>query len=184
MRGRIVRIGLTSMGAAFLASCSSPGAGATGYLGGRLSAPDRPVAGVEFLWTADQSGARGTLTATAPAGERFTGNFVQVTQEIADTELVPMVGPINGFTDAVAREGGTTPQDVWTSAADLGAFRKEYTDRIVAVLFGDRGNAMRCGFRLFDPPRGFRGGGTGQICRPRCLKAAPRARDPLEPLLF
>jgi hypothetical protein len=160
MRRRIIRMGLTGMVATFLAGCSS-GAGATGYLGGRLSAPDRPVAGVEFLWTADRSGIRGTLTATVPAGERFTGNFVQVTREVADTELIPMVGPINGFTDAVAREGGTTPQDVWTSAVDLGTFRTEYTDRIVAVLFGDRGNAMRCGFRLFDPPQGFRGGGTG-----------------------
>jgi hypothetical protein len=72
-----------------------------------------------------------------------------------------MVNPIAGFTDAVAREGGTTPQDVWANAVELGAFRTEYTDRIVAVLFGDKGNAMRCGFRLFDPSRGFSGGGTG-----------------------
>jgi hypothetical protein len=157
----IIWLGLTGTVATLLTGCSSTGAGATGYLGGRMSAPDRPVTGVEFLWTTDWSEVRGTITATLPTGERFKGNFVQVTHEVADTELVSMVGPLNGFTDAVAREGGTTPQDVWTNAVDLGTFRTEYANRIVAVLFGDRGNAMRCGFRLFDPPRGFRGNGTG-----------------------
>jgi hypothetical protein len=72
-----------------------------------------------------------------------------------------MVNPVAGFTDAVAREGGTTPQDVWANAVELGSFRTEYANRIVAVLFGDKGNAIRCGFRLFDPTQGFRGGGTG-----------------------
>ena len=159
MLGRSALLGLTTSVAILLASCSA--AGPTGYLGGRLSAPDRPVRPVEFVWTADWSGVRGTITATLPTGERFTGNFVQVTREVQDTELVPLVNPVAGFTDAVAREGGTTPQDVWANAVDLGSFRAEFTNRIVTVLFGDKGNAMRCGFRLFDPPKGFRGGGTG-----------------------
>ena len=72
-----------------------------------------------------------------------------------------MVGPIAGFTDAVAREGGTGSQDVWTNAVEIGSFREEYANRIVATLFGDKGNAMRCGFKLFDPEKGFPGGGTG-----------------------
>jgi hypothetical protein len=44
----------------------------------------------------------------------------------------------------------------------MDTFRTEYADRIVATLFGTKGNAMRCRFRLFDPPAGFRGGGTGE----------------------
>ena len=142
---------------ALLAGCSSAG---TGYLGGLLTAPGRPQSPVEFNWTADSS-RRGTITATLPTGERFTGNFVQVTREVPDTELVPMVGPIAGFTDSVAREGGTTSQNVWAPAVDIGSFREEYANRIVATLFGDKGNAMRCGFRLFDPQKGFPGGGSG-----------------------
>jgi len=50
---------------------------------------------------------------------------------------------------------------VWAPAVDIGSFREEYANRIVATLFGDKGNAMRCGFRLFDPQKGFPGGGTG-----------------------
>jgi hypothetical protein len=153
--GRITLRGLVVALSALLAGCSS-----TGYLGGLLTAPGRPQSPVEFNWTADSS-RRGTITATLPTGERFTGKFVQVTREVPDPELVPMVGPIAGFTDAVAREGGTTPQNVWTNAVDIGSFREEYANRIVATLFGDKGNAMRCGFRLFDAGKGFSGGGTG-----------------------
>jgi hypothetical protein len=145
--------------AILLGSCASRAA--TGYLGGRWTALDRPVTGVEFVWTTDTSGIRGTLTAALPTGERFSGNFVQVTHEVADTDLAPMVGPLAGFTDAVAREGGTTPEDVWTSAVDLDTLRTQYANRILSVLWSDKGNAMRCGFRLFDPPKGFLGGGTG-----------------------
>jgi hypothetical protein len=155
---RITLRGLTVALSALLAGCSSTGS--TGYLGGLLTAPGRPVSPVEFSWTADSS-RRGTIAATLPTGERFTGKFVQVTREVPDTELVPMVGPIAGFSDAVAREGGATPQNVWTSAVDINSFREEYANRIVATLFGDKGNAMRCGFRLFDAGKGFPGGGTG-----------------------
>jgi hypothetical protein len=160
MLGRIIRLGLTGTVATLLTGCSSTGGDATGYLGGRLSAPIDPsrISSFSGRPTGRRSGHR---NGDAPTGERFKGNFVQVTHEVADTELVSMVGPLNGFTDAVAREGGTTPQDVWTNAVDLGTLRTEYANRIVAVLFGDRGNAMRCGFRLFDPPRGSRGSGTG-----------------------
>ena len=161
MLRRTAGLGLTGTVAILLAGCSATGATGTGYLGGLLSAPDRSVKGVEFLWTAGRSRGQGTVTVALPTGERFTGNFVQVTREVPDTELVPMVNPIAGFADAVAREGGTTPQDTWTNAVELGAFRTEYANRIVAVLFGDKGNAMRCGFRLFDPSQGFAGGGTG-----------------------
>jgi hypothetical protein len=160
---RITWLGLTGTVAILLMGCAAS-RDATGYLGGLLSAPGRSTTGVEFRWTGDSSGVRGTVTVALPSGERFTGNFVQVTREVPDTELVPMVNPITGFTDAVAREGGTTMPDVWANAVELGAFREEYANRIVAVLFGDRGNAMRCGFRLIDPPAGFRGGGTG-ACR-------------------
>ena len=159
MLPRLNWLALMSSAALLLTACSSTGA--TGYLGGLLTAAGRPVTGVEFLWGTDSSGIRGTLTATLPTGERFTGNFLQVTHEVADTELVPMIGPVAGFTDAVAREGGTTPQDIWSSAIDLDTLRTQYANRIVAVLWGDKGNAMRCGLRLFDPPRGFQGGGTG-----------------------
>jgi len=152
--------GLTAAAAVLLTGCASP-APSTGYLVGLLSAPSQPARRVELAWTADPTGVRGTITATLPSGERFKGSFVQVTHEVPDTELVPMVNPIAGFTDAVAREGGTASEDVWANAVELGWFRTEYANRIVAVLFGDRGNAMRCGFRLFDPTQGFGGGGTG-----------------------
>jgi hypothetical protein len=156
--GPITLRGLILALSALLVGCSSTGA--TGYLGGLLTSPGRPVSPVEFSWTADSS-RRGTIAATLPTGERFTGKFVQVTREVPDTELVPMVGPIAGFADNVAREGGTTPQDVWANAVDVGSFREEYENRIVATLFGDKGNAMRCGFRLYDPEKGFPGGGVG-----------------------
>jgi hypothetical protein len=158
LAGRIALVGSTVVLAAWLAGCSTT---SSGYLGGRLTAPGRPESGVEFTWTQSAWG-QGTMAATLPTGERFTGNFAQVTRVVPDTVLVPIVNPVAGFTDDVAREGGTEGENVWVPAIDLGSFRAKYADRIVATLFGDKGNAMRCGFRLFEPSKGLSGGGVGQ----------------------
>jgi hypothetical protein len=37
-----------------------------------------------------------------------------------------------------------------------------YSGKVVATLFGDQGDSMRCRFQLTDPQAGLSGGGVGQ----------------------
>ena len=50
-------------------------------------------------------------------------------------------------------------------SADLSTsttFRTNYSGKVVATLFGDRGTVMRCRFRLVNPSGGMQDGGTGE----------------------
>jgi hypothetical protein len=142
-----------------LAACTAAN---TGYLGGLLTGPGQTRAPVEFVYTVtERTGDRGTLAATLPGGEAFTGSYVQVTHATPTVVLLPIV-QVPGFEGAWTDWGPDQPGDVWVAAGDLDLIRRTYAGRIMATLFGNRGNAMRCRFTLFDPPRGFAGGGEGQ----------------------
>jgi hypothetical protein len=49
----------------------------------------------------------------------------------------------------------------WPYYGSTEEFITHYTDKVVALLTGDRGTMMRCHFRLDEPDRGMSGGGTG-----------------------
>jgi hypothetical protein len=146
--------------ALFTAGCT------TGYLNGRLTGHGGLRTPVEFEWTAGlrsswpgSSADRGTIKTTLPTGETFSGRFMQVNGTRSDSDLHSIV-KLSGF-------DGPWPvwepaDDAWGSTPDLARFRSAYADRIVATLQGDKGHAMRCRFRLFDPPAAFRGGGSGE----------------------
>ena len=138
--------------AAALSGCVS-----TGLLNGRLAVPGQPAVPVTFTFTSDRPGEGGTLTATLPDGEFFSGRYVQITS----TTTEDAVGPMFRGWDPYWHTWGPYGQP-WYDGRDYHAFRTNYSGKVVATLFGDKGNTMRCRFRLGDPPSGLSGGGTGE----------------------
>jgi hypothetical protein len=45
---------------------------------------------------------------------------------------------------------------------DHTTFVRTYSGRVVATLFGDKGNTMRCRFQLTNPEAGLSSGGVGE----------------------
>jgi len=132
-----------------LAGCTS-----TGVIEGRLAAPGTPPTPVKFTYKTPPLGNGGTMTVTLPNGETFAGKYVHITS----TSTVDAVHP--RFWDPAW--GYWSPFDTpWLDGADFPAFVRNYSGKVVAVLFGDRGDTMRCRFKLNDPLRGMRSGGVG-----------------------
>jgi len=90
-------------------------------------------------------------------GERFDGKYVRV--ESAPKAVVTTV-----YSDWSAQ---TWEVYAWDPVAegevfDYDLFVKRYSGKVLATLFGDRGDAMRCRFTLQDPERGLLQGGVGE----------------------
>ncbi|HUM16243.1 MAG TPA: hypothetical protein VL086_11190 [Candidatus Nitrosotalea sp.] len=100
----------------------------------------------------------GTLSVTLPTGERFSGRFVQITS----TTAVESVGPTWASWGPAWSEWGPFGETWVSGPSDVMTFRRNYTGKVVATLFGDRGNMIRCRFKLANPPGGMRDGGTGE----------------------
>lgn len=144
---RLVRAALV---AALLAGCTT-----TGTIDGRVAVPDKPAAAVAFTYTASWARNSGTLSTTLPSGEGFSGQYVQITS----TSTVDMIDP--SFWDPAWMDWG--PFDTpWSDGGDFKTFVTNDSRKVVATLFGDQGDVMRCRFRLSDPERGMPGGGVGQ----------------------
>lgn len=79
----------------------------------------------------------GTIAASTPNGEQFSGKFV--------------VGTSN-----------TTGIGVGSGTGDVGVFTgTSNTSNAAAVLMGDKGDSMHCSFTLTKPDDGLEGGGVG-----------------------
>jgi hypothetical protein len=94
------------------------------------------------------------MTVTLPTGESFSGKYVHVTS----TTTVDVVPPV--FWDPAWSDWGPFGYP-WDDGAGFQAFRRSYSGKVVATLFGDRGDTMRCRFHLQAPEQGMRGGGVG-----------------------
>jgi hypothetical protein len=136
--------------AALLTGCTT-----TGIIDGRVAVPDKPAAAVAFTYTSSWARNGGTLSTTLPSGEGFSGQYVHITS----TSTVDTIDPY--FWNPVWADWGPfgTP---WYDGGDFPTFVKNYSGKVVATLFGDQGDVMRCRFRLSDPERGMPGGGVGQ----------------------
>src|SRR5262249_12445516 len=133
--------------AAIATACAGAGT-MSGRLSGPAGTPPRPVT---LNYQTDRSGDRGTLALTLPDGEAFTGRFVTVGSLRTDQ-------PAPG-TDLNVCEVN------WDNAADEWAFnRSTDSDKLVALLDGNRGGRIRCRFTLVYPPGGLKDGGTG-LCQ-------------------
>ncbi len=150
---RLVRAALV---VAMLAGCTTTGI-TTGIIDGRVAVPDKPAAAVAFTYTSSRARNGGTLSTTLPSGEGFSGQYVQITS----TSTVDTIDPFFWDPVSVWADWGLfdTP---WFDGGDVSTFVTNYSRKVVATLFGDQGDVMRCRFRLNDPERGMPGGGAGQ----------------------
>jgi len=115
---------------------------------------------VTMHYRTERFGPDGTMTATMPSGQTFTGRFLQVTSDTDSEALEPFWmgwgegwdgwSPWSDDDSDWMGEGGIMPQ-----------FSQYYSGKVIANLLGDRGGRMRCAFRLADPEHGMEGGGVG-----------------------
>jgi hypothetical protein len=127
----------------------------TGFIDGRLSSSGNPPTPVSFVYKSEAFGDGGTLNVTLPGGESFSGKYTQVTS----TSTADVVHPV--FWDPIWDDWGPFGNP-WYPGADFSTFVKNYSGKVVATLFGDRDDTMRCRFRLSSPESGMRGGGVGE----------------------
>ena len=147
MRHSIVRLGLPLL-VAMAAGCTTMGTGT----GATLSGADP----VTFNWKSE-GGDSGTMSATAPDGKTYDGQFFQVTRDTTVNSLGPLW---------VGWRGGLHRGYGWNDWDDGPTFVTHYTGRVVANLGAPGGEHMRCKFQLASPASGMAGGGRGQCQMP------------------
>ena len=134
-----------------LGGCKTAGT-VTGDVHKKGQAGGEPVV---MMWQSDGgSVTQGTMTATLPGGETYSGPYLQVTSDTSETTMGPMwVGWDEGW-------GGWGPN--WGMAGPSQSFGTIYSGRVVANLSGNQGDRMRCRFLLASPSSGMAGGGQGE----------------------
>ncbi len=129
----------------------------SGVLNGRLSVSGRPAEPVTFDFKSDWSGEGGKISTKLPDGEFFSGRYLQITSATSENAIAPM---FQGW-DLYWRTWGPYGSP-WYPDGDYSSFRTNYSGKVIATLFGDKGSTMRCRFRLSDPLSALGGGGTGE----------------------
>lgn len=113
---------------AALSACAT-----TGVIQGRMSGQPVQLQYHHSFWHQN-----GTITATMPNGEHFSGKFVIGTSS-------------------------TTGIGVGAGSGDVGVFTGSgNTSNAAAVLMGNKGDSMHCSFTLSKPDAGLEGGGVGR----------------------
>jgi hypothetical protein len=152
MRTRLMTLAGMTVAMA-LAGCAT-----SGPIAGQLVIPGQPPQRVTMTYRSDRFDESGRLSVTLPSGEHFAGRYVQVTS----TTAVETIGPTWASWGPVWTEWGPFNENWITGPNDVYSFRQNYTGRVVATLFGNRGNMLRCRFMLVNPPAGMQDGGNGE----------------------
>lgn len=152
MRSQVL---VLALGAAGLAGCVASGA-----INGRLSTPGSAPLPVTLHYRSARFNQNGTITATLPNGETFSGRYLQVTSDSRAETLDPYWSNWG----VAWTSWGPWPDDYgpWIVGEDLPTFVRNYSGKVIATLLGDRGGRMRCRFRLADPQQGMSKGGVGE----------------------
>ena len=143
-----------------IAALLLPGCVASGPIQGRMKTPGAAPVPVTMHYRSERFNQNGTMRATLPSGEAFSGRYLQVTSDTDAETLDPFWG---GW--GVGWEGwGPWSDDSgpWIVGADVPTFVRNYSGTVIATLLGDRGGRMRCRFRLAEPEQGMSGGGVGE----------------------
>ena len=130
------------------------GCATTGFVDGRYATAGTSPTPVTFSYHTQPIGSGGTMTVTLPTGESFSGKYVHITS----TSTVDVMPPV--FWDRSWAVWGPFGSP-WYDGTDFPTFVRNYSGKVVAMLFGNRGDTMRCRFRLSVPERGMPGGGVG-----------------------
>ncbi len=143
----------------------------TGIISATWTPPDKPPQPIVISWESEDAITGPMYVTLGKGGERFTGNYLRVT---SGTEL-RTVRPILGPWYAIRESGGWAQEtDPWWWGPPGGwplgigwdggyfpEFIREYSGKVVATLFGNRGGKLRCRFTLDRPQEGLMGGGAG-----------------------
>jgi hypothetical protein len=152
-----MRKGTLALAALAMAS-TAWGCVSSGPISGQLTVSGQTAERVTMTYRTDRFDDGGTLSVTLPSGERFSGRYVQVTS----TSAVDTVGPTWASWGPTWTEWGPFGETWASGPMDVYSFRTNYSGKVVATLFGDRGNMLRCRFNLVNPPSGMPDGGTGE----------------------
>jgi hypothetical protein len=148
MVSRSAALGRWLVVAGLLSGCTYSGA-----IAGRVEGRGMQPQPITMNYTTERFGAGGTISTELPSGEYFTGRYLQITSDTEANDLGPGWigwGPwAPGWSD-------------WGGDVDYATFIQKYSGRVIATLFGDRKNTMRCRFQLANPEEGMAGGGVGE----------------------
>ncbi|MEO2167476.1 MAG: hypothetical protein ABGY42_05030 [bacterium] len=143
-----------------------------GTIMGRLEVPGKKTSTpVTMNWATKGFGGGGTMTVHLPSGEAYAGKFLQITSATsADTLGGGGFGGGFGGGYGGGYGGGWGPYwndwgpygSPWGSGGSYSTFVRNYSGKVIATLFGDKGNTMRCRFHLSQPASGMEGGGVGE----------------------
>ena len=154
MKGRL------GIGAALIGLLSS-GCASSGVINARLEIPGQTSATpIQMEYTTERFGDGGTMTAKLPSGETFKGRYLQITSASSgDTLGTPWGGwgPWGAYWTDWGPYG-----TAWVGGMDYASFVQNYSGKLIATLFGNRGDTMRCRFRLANPVDGITSGGVGE----------------------
>lgn len=156
-----------------LAACSrgsfggevtQPDTAAPERAGTKPGATEAPIPAVKhekvvFMWKSGDDSLSGRLSTKLPDGETFEGKYHEITR----TATVSDYGDVYNLYYADPWAGPTWYWGgAWPYYDSVEEFVTRNTGKVVATLEGDRGTKMRCNFKLDDPDRGIKGGGTGE----------------------
>jgi len=113
---------------------------------GEIDTAGRPPERVTLSYVADRTGDSGYMSFTLPSGESFNGPYARIGSAAA-------VSPGLDINFSVVDWGETA--DEWT-------FGESDSNKVVALLQGDRGHKVRCRFTLRYAAGGLGDGGTGE----------------------
>jgi hypothetical protein len=138
---------------------AEPRGSGTTPAGAHAKAPAPRHENVVFTWKSGNESLSGHMETTLPTGEKFKGEYHEITTTIPVGQLSDFYG---------AWYGGPWVGDRWNWGGDwpyydsADAYITHYTGKVVARLKGDRGDEMRCRFTLVDREAGIQGGGSGE----------------------
>lgn len=135
---------------------------ASGPIKGRLTEPGASPAPITLHYRSERFNQNGTLTATLPSGEAFSGRYLEVSEDTDAETLDPFWGGWGVGWAGWGPWGDGDDNGPWIVGADIPTFVRNYSGTVIATLLGDRGGRMRCRFRLGEPERGMSGGGVGE----------------------
>jgi len=145
----------------YLASCgvfalASLGC-ASGAVTGRVTESGHPAAPLTMKWNSGLFGESGKMSATMPDGEQFAGTYQVIKPGMSRSKLEP------AWTgDEPGEYQGKIDDTMWGAGRDTMSFIRNYENKAIATLKGDRGTRMMCRFNLDAGGVGMGGGGTGE----------------------
>lgn len=130
---------------------------ASGPVTGRVALPGQPPTPLSMTWRSGLFGGSGSMSATMPDGERFSGTYQVVRAGMSRSSMHP------AWTgDEPGENQGQIDDTFWGAGRNQLTFVRAHLNRAIATLKGDRGSTMLCRFDLAAGEAGMGGGGSGE----------------------